>query len=110
MAKILLADGRKIPMVKPTAWDGVDVERETGWNRKKYAEMMQFTNVQSAFGIFASLRRAGIETTFADCMEYAGIENIIAEPGDLARQAESEGEQTLDPPKSETDADDDPAE
>lgn len=110
MAKILLADGRKIPMAKPTAWDGVEVERETGWNRKKYAEMMQFTNVQSAFGIFASLRRAGIETTFAECMEYTGIENIIAEPGDLAREAESEGEKTTDPQKSGTVEDVAPAE
>tara|TARA_R100000365_G_C2746966_1_gene76504 strand:- start:2239 stop:2538 length:300 start_codon:yes stop_codon:yes gene_type:complete len=96
MAKIELADGRKIPLVKPTAWDGVEVERETGWDRKKFAEMMNFASVQSAYGIFASLRRAGVETTFEACMQYEGFSNILAEPSDLNR-AEGEGEQSPDP-------------
>lgn len=107
MATIELADGRRIPLVKPTLWDGVEVEKETGWNRKKYAEMMQYTNVATAFGIFASLRRAGVEVPFLQIMERDDlISNVIAQPGDIARaEAESEGEQTPDPQYPATGAD-----
>lgn len=100
MATIELADGRRIPLVKPTLWDGVEVERETGWNRKKYAEMMQFSSVQTAFGIFASLRRAGIPgISFNQIMERDDlVNNIIAQPGDIARaEQDTEGEETPDP-------------
>lgn len=98
MAKLELADGRRIPMVEPTLWDGVEVERETGWDRKKYAAMMALTSVQTGFAIFASLRRAGIETTFDACMNMAGVARIVAQPGDLAR---AEGEQSEDPQRAE---------
>ncbi len=102
MATIVLSDGNRIPMVKPTAWDGVEVERQTGWDRKKYAEMTRFVNVSNAIALFASLRRAGYDdVTFESCMQYDGIENIVAQPGDIARAEaaanEGEGEETLDP-------------
>ena len=116
MAKLQLADGRRIPLVRPNLWDGAAVEKETGWNRKKYAEMMQLGSVQTAFSIFASLRRdaqsrgESVEhITFSDCMELSDIERFIAEPGDLARAAEGEDEESLDPPKSATVADADAA-
>lgn len=96
MAKIELADGTRIPMVEPTLWDGVEVERETGWDRKKYAAMMSTASCATGFAIFASLRRAGIDTTFDACMNMAGVARIVAQPGDVAR---AEGEQSENPPQ-----------
>lgn len=99
MAVIELSDGRRIPVVKPTLWDGVEVEKETGWDRKKYAAMMKFANVTTAFGIFASLRRAGIDVPFLEIMERDDlIDRFVAQPGDVARaEREAEGEQEPDP-------------
>ncbi|MCC2030613.1 hypothetical protein [Microbacterium allomyrinae] len=104
MAKLVLADGRTIPVVSPTLWDGVEVERETGWDRKKYAEMMKSANVQTAFSIFASMRRAGSPVPFLSIMERTDlIQRIVAQPGDIARaEQESEGEQEPDPQGSAT--------
>lgn len=97
MAKIELNDGRKIPMVKPTLWDSAEVEREMGWNRKEYADWMKLSSMQTALQVFASLRRAGIETTFKEVADLDLVANIIAEPRDLAREKESEGKQSPDP-------------
>ncbi|REC98328.1 hypothetical protein DEU35_1428 [Microbacterium sp. AG157] len=96
MAKIKLADGSTIPIVKPNLWDGAAVEKETGWNRKEYAERMKSGSMQTAFAIFASLRRAGHDVTFDSCANLDGIDNLLAEPGDH-REAGAEGEETPDP-------------
>lgn len=102
MAKIELKDGRKIPMVTPTLWDSAQVERETGWDRKRYAAEMKLGSMQTALQIFASLRRAGIETTFTEVCDLELVANIVAEPRDLAREKETEGEQSPDPQASAT--------
>lgn len=96
MAKIKLADGSTIPVVKPTLFDTAEVERETGWNRKEYARQMRTSSMQTAVAIFASLRRAGHDVTFKSCAELENVESIIAQPGDM-RDEESEGEETPDP-------------
>lgn len=96
MAKIKLADGSTIPVVKPNLWDGAAVEKETGWNRKEYAERMKSASMQTAFAIFASLRRAGHDVTFDSCARLDNIENLVAELGDH-RDAEAEGEESPDP-------------
>lgn len=97
MAKIVLEDGRRIPVVKPNLWDAAAVEKETGWKRREYADQMKLSSMQTALSIFASLRRAGIDVTFSSVCELDNIENLIAEPGELARAEESEGEETPDP-------------
>lgn len=97
-----LADGTKLPFVKPNLWDGAAVEKEMGWNRKEYAERMQSASLQTAFSIFATLRRNGHDVTFTSCAELDGIVNILAQPGDLARADESEGEESPDPQGSAT--------
>lgn len=103
MAKILLADGSRISVVKPNLWDAAAVEKEMGWNRREYANWMKLGSMQTAFSIFASLRRAGHDVTFQSCADLDDIENMIAEPGDLARADQSEeGEQTSDPQVSAT--------
>lgn len=106
MAKIELADGRVIPVVKPNLWDNAAIEKEMGWDRNEFQEWMKSTSVQSGVAIYASLRRAGLDVTFTQCMDLDGIETIVNEPGDIARAAGSEGEQTPDPqsPASETPA------
>ena len=103
MAIIELSDGRRIPLVKPNLWDGAAVEKEMGWNRKAYAENMRSASLQTAFSIFASLRRAGMDVTFKQCAELDGIENLVAQPGDLARaDGDGEGEESPDPQSSAT--------
>lgn len=98
MAKILLASGERIPVVKPNLWDAAAVEKEMGWNRREYANWMKLGSMQTAFSIFASLRRAGHDVTFKSCADLDDIENMIAEPGDLARNKQSEeGEESPDP-------------
>lgn len=96
MAKIKLVGGSTIPIVKPNLWDGAAVEKEMGWNRKEYAEQMKSASMQTAFAIFASLRRAGHDVTFDSCAKLDNIENLVAELGDH-RDAESEGEESPDP-------------
>lgn len=106
MAKIQLADGSRIPVVKPNLWDAAAVEKEMGWNRRQYADWMKLGSMQTAFSIFASLRRAGHDVTFQSCADLDDIENLIAEPGDLARAQQSEeGEQSPDPQGSATSGD-----
>lgn len=108
MAIIELSDGRRIPLVKPNLWDGAAVEKEMGWNRKAYQQNMQSVSMQTAFSIFASLRRAGLDVTFTQCAELDGIENVRAQPGDLARAGvdeEGEGEEGPDPQSSATPGD-----
>lgn len=98
MAIIELSDGTRIPTVKPNLWDGAAVEKEMGWNRKEYAEWMKSASMQTAFTIFASLRRAGHKVTFTDCANLDGIQNMIAQAGELARANEDEeGEESPDP-------------
>ncbi|UUE19323.1 hypothetical protein [Microbacterium sp. J1-1] len=105
MAKIQLSDGTRIPVVKPNLWDAAAVEKEMGWNRRQYADWMKLSGMQTAFAIFASLRRAGHDVTFQSCADLDDIENMIAEPGDLARAQESEeGEERPDPQVSATPA------
>jgi hypothetical protein len=108
MAKIQLADGREISIVKPNLWDGAAVEKEMGWDRKEYAAWMKSASMQTAFSIFASLRRAGVDVTFQSCADLDGIENLLTEPGDKARaEAEqgAEGEQSPDPQPETTSGD-----
>ena len=93
----MLGDGRRIPVVKPNLWDAAAVEKEMGWKRREYADQMKLSSMQTALSIFASLRRVGEDVTFSSVCELDNIENLIAEPGELARAEESEGEETPDP-------------
>ena len=107
MATIVLKDGRRIPLVRPTAWDGCAIQDETGWNAKKFANIMAHASAASVQALYASLRRAGVkhesgkDVLFIDGMNDNGypdlIENVVASPGDLARADEGEDEQEPDP-------------
>lgn len=95
--KLVLKDGSRLSIVQPNLWDSAQIEIETGWNRKEYAKMMKLGSMQTAAAIFATLRRAGHDVTFASCAELDAIETVVAEPGDLARAEESEGEESPGP-------------
>lgn len=106
MAKILLSDGRHVPLVPPTLRDGIQAEvrlkKAEKISRDEYKEMAKAAQFQTALSIYATLRKAGEDVDFIEVLDldYNALgAQLVAEPGD-----ESEGEETSDPPSSETPA------
>lgn len=110
MATIKLSDGREVPIVKPTIADQMMLERQMRGTRKKYGpadfmEDMKLASFNQAFGLFASFNRAGVRVTIQEVLELdlGELSKLVTlEPGDAPDddepdEAESEGEQSVDP-------------
>ena len=106
--KLQLSDGQIIPVVKPHLGDQLEVElsMKPRVTPQRFRELMQTAAFATAFTVFASLRRAGVETAFSDVLEM-DLEKLSAivraEPGEQ-EILEGEGEETPDPPKEATPA------
>lgn len=109
MATIKLSDGREIPIIKPHLGDQMDLERQMratnpNYGPHQFRDDMNLGSFQTAFSIFASLKRAGIPTTITEVLELdLGELTLTLEPGDDPDQfSEGEGEQSADPQPAPT--------
>lgn len=107
MAKVELADGRVLDIVRPTVQEKIVAQTHV---RKAYkmtptdmVEVAQSLEWLSMLPLFATLHRAGITVRMNELMEDDGMrewmKRIEVEPGD---QVESEGEQSPDPQREAT--------
>jgi hypothetical protein len=113
MAKLKLSDGRIVPIVKPHIGDQMELERQMRATDKKYGaanfkEDLDLSGFQTAFVVWASLKRAGVQTSIHDVLELdlnELAEIVEKESGDDVEDdddTESEGEQTGDPQLAQT--------
>ena len=99
--RLQLSDGRVVPIVKPHLGDQLAVEREMGLKPHDFQQHAQTAAFQTAFSVYATLNRNGIDTRFKDVLEI-DIESLSGllerEDGD----PKAEDEQRPDPPKKAT--------
>lgn len=118
MAKLKLADGRVIPIVKPHLGDQMELERQMKAANKKYGpaqfvEDIKLSGFMNAFALFASLRRAGLNPSIHEILEIdleQLAQQVEQEPGDRSsiedNEDGSEDEQTPDPQLAPTGGED----
>jgi len=105
--KLQLSDGRVIPVVKPHLGDQLEVERsmKPRLTPAEFRDTMQLTAFQTAFMVFASLRRADVEVKFSDVLEM-DLEHLggmlQVEPGERELLDGQEGEQSANPQGDQT--------
>lgn len=109
MAKLTLSDGRTVDIVKPHLGDQMELElqmRETrkGYGAADFRRDMSTSGFQTAFAVWATLRREGIPQSIHDVLtlDFGELGKVLHREASDSIDEESEGEQEPHPPSAPT--------